>query len=147
MIQFFCAPFEAEWQCISLIMDGVADCILSTDGDCVVLGAPKVVVELTISTKQCYIYDRSTVMLSLFVEMYNITVNKDYLPEMAAFLGCDYIKRLHGNNPNKVFNTILPGYRDAENKSEYILGLCGADQNYLKRFNCVTSLYQHTPVL
>jgi 5'-3' exonuclease len=77
-------------------MDGVADCILSTDGDCVVLGAPKVVVELTISTKQCYNYDRSTVMLSLFVEKYNITVNKDYLPEMAAFPGCDYIKRLYG---------------------------------------------------
>jgi hypothetical protein len=63
---------------------------------------------------------------------------------MAAFPGCDYIKQLHGNGPNKVFNTVLPGYQDAENKSEYIIGLCGADQNYLKRFNCVTSLYQHT---
>jgi 5'-3' exonuclease len=86
LIQFFCAPFEAEWQCISLIMDGVPDCILSTDGDCVVLGAPKVVVELTISTKQCYIYDRSTVMLSLFVEKYNITVDKAYLQKWLLFL-------------------------------------------------------------
>jgi 5'-3' exonuclease len=110
LIQFFCAPFEAEWQCVSLVMYGVADCILSTDGDCVVLGAPKVVVQLTISTKQCYIYDRSTVMSSLLVEQYNITVNEDFLPEIAAFLGCDYIKRLHGNDPDKVFNTILPGY-------------------------------------
>jgi len=147
LMTLFCAPFEAEWQCVSLVLDGIADCILSTDGDCVVLGAPKVVIELTLSTKQCYVYDRTTVFTSLVNKKYDILVNKDYLPEMAAFLGCDYIKRVRGNGRETVFNKVLPGYRNAKDKRQHILGLRGIDESHANRFECVTNLYRHAPIL
>lgn len=92
-MRFCCAPFEAEWLCVSLVLDGEADVVLSTDGDCVVLGAPKAVVELTLSSKQCCIYDRDAVLSSLTMQKYDLSANKDHLPEMAAFLGCDYMQR------------------------------------------------------
>ena len=146
-ILFYCAPFEAEWLCVSFVLDSEADFVLSTDGDCVVLGAPKAVVELTLSSKQCCIYDRDAVLSSLTMEKYDLSANKDYLPEMAAFLGCDYIKRLHGNGPSTVFNKVLPGYREALDKQQYLCNLRGADQSYANRFQQVTNLYRYAPTL
>jgi 5'-3' exonuclease len=64
-VRLFCAPFEAEWQCVALLLDKLVDNILSTDGDCVIFGAPKVIVECTLSTLQCSAYDREAVMESV----------------------------------------------------------------------------------
>lgn len=150
-VRFICAPFEAEWQCVALVLDKLADIILSTDGDCVILGAPKVIVELTLSTSQCFVYDRACVLSSLANPKYDISEYEDLLPEMAAFLGCDYIKRVHGYGADRVFKKRLPGFVQADDKRAYLQNLPGVPAkdraSYADRFLHVTNLFRYAPVL
>ena len=44
----------------------------------------------------------------------------DHLPEMAAFLGNDYNRRLFGFSPRKVRSEVLPSFISAENKDGYL---------------------------
>jgi 5'-3' exonuclease len=150
-IQFLCAPFEAEWQCVALVLDKLADNILSTDGDCVILGAPKAIVELSFSSQQCCVYDRAAVFEAMTNSKYDISEYQDLLPEMAAFLGCDYIKRVRGYGVDKVFKKRLPGFVQAKDKRHYLANLAGVPvkdrQSYADRFIQVTNLFRHAPVL
>jgi 5'-3' exonuclease len=45
-VRIVCAPFEAEWQLVALLRQGVVDAIVSTDTDNLVLGASLVFTEL-----------------------------------------------------------------------------------------------------
>ena len=44
-IEFECAPFEAEWQLVYALREGHIDAIMSTDGDCIVLGATQIFIK------------------------------------------------------------------------------------------------------
>ena len=42
-MSFICAPFEAEWQCVYLERLNIVQGTMSTDGDCIILGAKRFV--------------------------------------------------------------------------------------------------------
>jgi hypothetical protein len=73
------------------------------------------------------------------------------MPEMAAFLGCDYVNRVRGYGVDKVFKNRLPGFASAVDKRQYLSNLAGvkADEreSYADQFIKVTNLFRQAPVL
>ncbi len=61
-IKFVGAPFEAEWQLVMLEKSCEIDAIMSVDGDCVILGAKKLYVDVKFSEKKLRVYHQSAVV-------------------------------------------------------------------------------------
>jgi len=98
-ISFFSAPFEAEWQLVYFEKNNMISSIISEDGDCFILGARTVVTGIDWSTACCSILKRDVILQR---ECAGEGRFNDYLPEVSALLGNDYIHRLHGNSYKKV---------------------------------------------
>lgn len=103
-IPFIVAPFEAEMQMVYLEQRKIVDAVMTEDSDAIVLGAQTVLSKVTFadSAKEC----RARVFNA--TEFFcgrsggnshrsQLAKWRQYLPEVASFLGNDYIKRLYGN--------------------------------------------------
>ena len=158
-ILHFSAPFEAEWQLVSLERQGLIDAIVSEDGDCLILGAKTVVTRLNFSTGSCYIYNSNEVWQRECAGRGGYQ-KASVLPEMATFLGNDYIHRLYGFSPTKVKSSIMPSYIAATDKDQYLDEIeqtCkwpkSHDPNFKKpaagfasKFKKVTNLFRYPPI-
>ena len=74
----------------------------------------------------------------------------DLLPELVAFLGCDYIDRTKNYGYGKIVKSLLPSYREAENKRLYLHSLTtaiGTPEDYADAFLRATNLYRYAPVM
>ena len=171
-ISFLCAPFEVEWQLVMLEKSGKIDAIMLTDGDCVILGAQRVYVDVKLNQKNMLVFEQSAVLKKVDKHLL-CTYPPRLWPLVAAFLGCDYIERLTGNGPSKVFKTIIPAFlrsgmpstaTDTElfqdaffrttPKDAYLGNLSirnvqfsGNTNMYVDHFWNTVSLFQHCPVL
>eukprot|EP00956_Cyclotella_meneghiniana_P030798 scaffold78688_cov59-Cyclotella_meneghiniana.AAC.6 len=101
-IKFCSAPFEADWQLVSLQKQGIIQHILSSDGDLLVLGGDSIITDLNNGSGACCIYDTNSILQRK--SMGGGMFLPQHLPLLACFSGNDYIARLHGNGPKKVLN-------------------------------------------
>ena len=110
-IEYICALFEAKWQLVSMESKGIIAAIMTRDGDHVILGAQKLIRNVWWNDKEYMPFHRSWLQqtsnkISPFIE---------YLPELAAFWGCDYIDHLRSDGPVTIINNVLPAYLQCEN--------------------------------
>uniref|UniRef100_A0A7S2KZ73 Exonuclease 1 n=1 Tax=Leptocylindrus danicus TaxID=163516 RepID=A0A7S2KZ73_9STRA len=156
-IMHFSAPFEAEWQLVSLERQGLIDGIVSEDGDNIILGARTVITRLDFVTGSCFIYRNHEIWQQ---ESAGAGEWVDHLPELATFLGNDYTKRLYGFSPRKVSSAIMPGYISAKDKDAFLENIeCTSKWpkshdpifqkpalGFKERFKKVASLFRYPPV-
>lgn len=142
-INYFCAPFEAEWQLVRFQRDGKIDLILTIDGDAFALGATHVIADITLSNESCCLFDKERFLKSQTDPQYNISPYLEIIPEVATFLGNDYMKRKRGFGPATLFSKILPAYSKASDKEAYLLSV-GIDAEQFKK---TASLFRFAPVL
>eukprot|EP00956_Cyclotella_meneghiniana_P000217 scaffold276_cov47-Cyclotella_meneghiniana.AAC.8 len=100
-IKYCSAPFEADWQLVSLQKQGIIQHILSSDGDLLVLGGDSIVTDLNYGSGACCIYDTNAILQRK--SMGGGMFLPQHLPLLACFSGNDYIARLHGNGPKKTY--------------------------------------------
>ena len=99
-IQYYCAPFEAEWQLCQLEKENSIDAIVSVDGDCVVLGAKRLIYQVDwVKCKyeefnQKIVLTERNCILSKYEQKYWCII--------ASLLGTDYIKNIAGVGPQTV---------------------------------------------
>ena len=97
---------EADPQLVQLEKDGVVDAILSTDGDIVVLGARRLFCQMTRKANGDYQF-REFRRDQFFYRgnPFNARISRypQHLADVALLLGNDYLSRLDGNGPGKVF--------------------------------------------
>jgi len=103
-IPFIVAPFEAEMQMVFLERKKIVDATMTEDSDAIVLGAQTVLTKVTFAkdAKDCQarVFNATEFFCGRGAgNSYRSQLTKwvQYLPEVASFLGNDYIKRLHGN--------------------------------------------------
>ena len=61
-VTFMRAPFEAEWQCVCLEKHHIVDAVVSTDGDCIILGVKKLCWNVNFNTETFHLHDRTLEM-------------------------------------------------------------------------------------
>ena len=59
-IEYFEAPFEADWQLVKFEQSGYIYTIMSTDEDCIILGAKEIIVQKKMKTLDCYVFEQKT---------------------------------------------------------------------------------------
>ena len=52
-IVYICAPFEADWQLAMMCQQGFIQDVISEDSDMVVLGCPKVLMDINLADNSC----------------------------------------------------------------------------------------------
>lgn len=107
------SPFEAEWQLVWLQLHGYIDVILSQDGDVFPLGATKWISDLSISSGDCNMADRTEALKR--AEPGSGRRNQ-YLNALPVFCGCDYIDKLYRTDPSK----LMDGCINADDKQRYL---------------------------
>ena len=120
------SPFEAEWQLVSLQKDGFIDGIYTTDGDIYPLGGNKVVSDLDFKTGKCFIINSNDVIKK--GASGKLRDYEDSLPVLSAFLGNDYIPRVHKIGKSRCVNynhalDMALGYISSTNKESYMEGI------------------------
>ncbi len=113
-LQFECAPFKAEWQLIHLKRQGVVNYIYATDGDSIILGADHVITNIDFKKKQFVIIEKSTILRS--EQLPSGRFPQSSWPNIAVFLGCDYVTHVQGVGALTLFKEILtPCFKDDNN--------------------------------
>ena len=106
-INHMCSPFDAEWQCVHLEQVNEVDAIMSTDGDCIILGAKKVYYNVNFNNHTFNLYDiEIEVKEKELNPLFKYDVDKWSL--IASLLGCDYVDRIKNVGYATIFNKILP---------------------------------------
>jgi 5'-3' exonuclease len=154
-ISYECAPFEADWQLIALEQQGIIDGIMTNDSDLIALGGSNLYFDAKFASSgkesTCVHFNRSDVLASNTYVLFNRF--EKHLPEVAAFLGCDYIKRLPGSGPATVLKGVgtrrglLESYLAAEDRQAFLDGM-GRKHNlpsYSLDFNRACHLFRHAP--
>jgi hypothetical protein len=96
-IPFVCAPFEADWQLALMCSQGILQGVISDDSDMVVLGCPKVIMNIDFSDKTCIIIKHDSILISLAEQFGLVQFTHDDLLAYAAFLGNDYLDNVKNN--------------------------------------------------
>lgn len=117
-IDFVCAPFKVEWQLVELessrCIDGI---LLTTDGDIFPLGAKTVYLDTRFGDKSITAFHFTRDLAMNHVEydkrqtdkaLYSMQWYRDYIPELCALLGCDYIKRISCHYTDKGATKVHP---------------------------------------
>ena len=106
-IKYCSAPFEADWQLVSLQQQGLIKHIISSDGNLFVLGGDSIITNINYSSGAYYVYDRDSIMQRK--SMGGGIFSKGSLPLLSCLAGNDYIDRLYLNGHKKcpVCNCIL----------------------------------------
>ena len=143
-VAYMGAPLEAEWQLVSLEREGYICGIVTIDSDVLALGG-KIIIDLVMWTGKgpCKIIQRDEVLKR---EELGGGEWADYLPELFAFLGCDYIQRLWGNGPTKV-KVIMKDYiGKSATERKKLLREYQKDGAWPKKSNAAgfASLFSHT---
>jgi exonuclease-1 len=55
-VEIYGAPYEADWQLISMERQGLVDCLMTVDSDFIVLGAQCVCFHFLMANSKCFIY-------------------------------------------------------------------------------------------
>ncbi|GKT31930.1 XPG/Rad2 endonuclease like protein [Aduncisulcus paluster] len=85
----FCAPAEAEAQCVALVNAGLCSCVLSTDSDCFMFGAEFVMSEPLRRHTPSHV-------LSIFGSPQIFGLTKAMICAFAVLCGCDYVGGIKG---------------------------------------------------
>ena len=94
-IEYECAPYEAEWQLVKLEKDGIINAIVSIDGDCVVLGAKRVIFSLDYKREMYREYNLNTALGKYELSKYPVSS----WPFIACVLGTDYVENIKNLGP------------------------------------------------
>ena len=81
--------------------------MMSTDGDCIVLGAEKLYFNVNFNTETFQIYEKSVDILCVEKNPLFKYKSKNW-PLIASLLGNDYVKRIPNVGFATIFNKILP---------------------------------------
>jgi 5'-3' exonuclease len=145
-IEYFNAPFEAEWQLVEFENQNIIQGVICVDSDFVILGAKRLLVDTSFNKRSpsCYVYDRSP---DLMGGNFDLRPYTNLLPEFAAFYGCDYIKRVKGNGVKTIMEKRLPEYVEASRSSEskrqvFLESIDESNPNYATRFNLGATLFK-----
>jgi 5'-3' exonuclease len=148
-IEYKCAPFEAEWQLVYLEMIGEIHGMITQDSDVLVLGAKVALLDVKFhdeaSKRNCAFFEFSEV----FEREGPLVHWKDHMPELAAFLGCDFCERVKKNGPVTILSLVLPSYillKDDASRFSF-LKQHGGSPEYAINFLQTTGLFRHAPVL
>jgi len=91
-VNFFAAPFEADWQLVSAQLDNLIDVIISDDSDLFIIGGDKIVTDLDYKTGKCCFYKRDEILQRASM---GSGAYASELPALSNFLGNDYISNLY----------------------------------------------------
>lgn len=107
-IKYVQSPFEADSQMKQLIDEGAATAAITEDGDLVVLGVPHILSKTALLHKNpekstCQYFDSDKLRSGEYESPISVSNRIDFLPEIAAILGCDYYEGLSGIGPGRLF--------------------------------------------
>ncbi len=140
------APFEAEWQLIELERSGEIHAIIGIDSDLVPLGGSKILVDVKFNqrTPSCHLFERD---VDLFEGPFgeSLRLYENNLPEIASFLGCDYVKKANRVGLKTLFTSYIPEFfaTQAEDRKAFLDKRNIDGTQFLKSVN----LFRHCPVL
>jgi hypothetical protein len=121
----------------------------------IALGAQNLYFDINFTTsavnqRNCVHYNRADIVKSNEYPLFNKF--QAHLIEVAAFLGCDYVKRGNGFGPATVLKgsrgrpAILESYLDANDKALFLRGIVQHDPiAYVAAFNQACNLFRHAP--
>ena len=106
-INYMCATFEAEWQCVYLEKHNIVDAIMSTDGDFVVLGAKKLCFNVNFRDETFQLCHRTIDAMS---DDENPLLKHELhkWPLTSSLLGNDCMKRAPNVGFETCFNNFFP---------------------------------------
>ena len=128
-IPFFEAPHDAEFLCCSLILEGKADTVYTSDTDCYAFGIDYMITKINEYRGEIEITDIRRI-ISFFSEELNVEteVAKRSLRDFCIMCGCDFNKRVYGIGPKKSFDLLL--------RYKRIFNITGKDLSSLKNDIC-----------
>ena len=150
-ISFVSAPYEAEWQLVRLEADNDIHAVASIDGDCVVLGAKRVIYYIDWAKQKYEMFDQEEVLRSkddLLAEY-----DPQYWPIIASLLGTDYVKNIKGIGIETVKDHIKEMKRANDWSNEKIMSIMAlrpkakTEVGHWNTFKFSTNLLRHCPVL
>lgn len=108
-IEFECAPFEAEWQLVYALREGQIDAIMSTDGDCIVLGASCIFIKDNNARgpRKFHLYKKDEVLAERSPYVLRKYPETDW-PFLSILFGNDYVDRIPNAGPQTILKKIFP---------------------------------------
>lgn len=105
------APEEADTECVGLVMQNLADGIISDDLDILIFGGNKLIKNFSVSEKQSF----QQIKLKKVLKKLKLTYPQ--LVDLAILLGCDYCSKNKSLGPISAYKKILE-YQNINNLIE-----------------------------
>ncbi len=155
-IAFLGAPYEGEWQLVQMEKDKRINAIIANDGDCVILGADRVIFDINFTELKFREFNRSEASIVHMKDKMQFPLmkySKCNYPLISCLLGNDYIRKVHGigiSKIHKVLDSLDPAKTWNMNDLKCAMGTiiqCKLDQKYWDKFQLCCNLIRYCPVL